>query len=131
MASHRQIEANRNNANRSTGPRTTSGKANASRNALRHGLARGADGNDRELPQLAGMLAAALGQRMGSQLCLDIAHSKLELSRIRAVRHAILTEHLASRISGPLERVTALERYERAALARQKRALRSLMDQAG
>jgi hypothetical protein len=39
MASERQIAANRRNALKSTGPRTTAGKLRASANALRHGLA--------------------------------------------------------------------------------------------
>jgi hypothetical protein len=39
MPSDAQIEANRRNAQKSTGPRTETGKAAASRNALRHGLA--------------------------------------------------------------------------------------------
>jgi hypothetical protein len=38
MTSIRQIEANRRNANRSTGPRTEEGKRRSRRNALRHGL---------------------------------------------------------------------------------------------
>jgi hypothetical protein len=38
MASPAQIAANRRNALKSTGPRTTAGKAVSSRNALRHGL---------------------------------------------------------------------------------------------
>jgi hypothetical protein len=38
MTSIRQIEANRKNANRSTGPRTEEGKRQSRRNALRHGL---------------------------------------------------------------------------------------------
>ena len=39
MPSDAQIEANRRNARKSTGPKTETGKAAASRNALRHGLA--------------------------------------------------------------------------------------------
>lgn len=38
MTSLLQIEANRRNALRSTGPRTETGRAVASRNALKHGL---------------------------------------------------------------------------------------------
>src|SRR4051794_15045422 len=39
MATDKQIEANRRNAQKSTGPRTPAGKAKCSRNALKHGLA--------------------------------------------------------------------------------------------
>jgi hypothetical protein len=38
MTSLRQIESNRRNAQKSTGPKTDSGKQRASRNAIRHGL---------------------------------------------------------------------------------------------
>src|SRR5262245_6617266 len=38
MASQRQLEANRANAKRSTGPRSANGKARSSKNALIHGL---------------------------------------------------------------------------------------------
>ena len=38
MTSLRQIESNRRNAQRSTGPKTQGGKARASQNAVRHGL---------------------------------------------------------------------------------------------
>lgn len=38
MATEKQIAANRRNAQRSTGPRTPTGKARSSRNALKHGI---------------------------------------------------------------------------------------------
>ena len=38
MVSEKQLEANRRNAQKSTGPKTTEGKSNSSRNNLRHGL---------------------------------------------------------------------------------------------
>ena len=38
MTSQKKLEANRQNAKRSTGPRTDEGKARASRNALKHGV---------------------------------------------------------------------------------------------
>jgi hypothetical protein len=38
MISDKQLDANRRNALRSTGPKTTEGKSNSSRNNLRHGL---------------------------------------------------------------------------------------------
>jgi len=38
MSTEAQIEANRNNAEHSTGPRTEAGKARSARNALRHGV---------------------------------------------------------------------------------------------
>ena len=41
MASVAQIEANRLNAQKSTGPRTPEGKEKASRNAVKHGLLAG------------------------------------------------------------------------------------------
>jgi hypothetical protein len=40
MASERQIAANRQNARKSTGPRSASGKKRASWNAYRHGLSK-------------------------------------------------------------------------------------------
>ena len=54
MATEKQIEANRNNAQHSTGPRSESGKCRARRNAVRHGLA----GTGTALPEVAEQLIA-------------------------------------------------------------------------
>ncbi len=48
MATERQIEANRSNARRSSGPRTEAGKATSRLNALKHGLAAELTTADRE-----------------------------------------------------------------------------------
>ena len=131
MASQRQIEANRCNAQRSTGPKTIVGKANSSRNALCHGLSRYIAGDDCELSAVASAVAAALEPQLTREQSLDVARSKLVLSRIRTLRHAMLAEFLGAQISGPLRRLNGLERYERAAFARLKQALRCLMKRAG
>lgn len=46
MTTQRQIEANRRNAQKSTGPRTRGGAMVSSRNAIRHGLTTPPDSND-------------------------------------------------------------------------------------
>jgi hypothetical protein len=60
MASRAQIEANRRNAQKSTGPRTAEGKTTVSQNALRHGFcsgfARMADESDEDAQQLLAAL---------------------------------------------------------------------------
>jgi hypothetical protein len=47
MTSTRQLEANRANARRSTGPKTASGKARVAHNAITHGLLARAPSADR------------------------------------------------------------------------------------
>lgn len=126
MTSTRQIDANRNNAKRSTGPKTEAGKARASRNALRHGLSRLAISDGPELAVLAGALVTGLDDTASSLEVRDIARAKLALAQIRAARSGLLTELLEGQIAAQLKRLAGMERYERAAMARQKRALRAL-----
>lgn len=126
MTSTRQIDANRNNAKRSTGPKTEAGKARASRNALRHGLSRLAISDGPELVVLAGALVTGLDDTASSLEVRDIARAKLALAQIRAARSGLLTELLEGQIAAQLKRLAGMERYERAAMGRQKRALRAL-----
>jgi hypothetical protein len=121
MASERQIEANRNNAKRSTGPRTTSGKIRSSRNALRHGLSRPASDHGPGFERLA----ATLENRLPIAAS-DLLSVKLELSRIRRARARMLEAMLQSPDMKRLDDLRGLLRYERAAFARQKRLLRAL-----
>lgn len=126
MASNRQIEANRTNAKRSTGPKTRRGKAKSSRNALRHGLARSGNRDEADVARLAGVISSGLEHPGAAPMIVDLARCKVELLRVRAVRQDILAALLQGPVAVCAKRVQGLERYERAALVRQKRALRSL-----
>jgi hypothetical protein len=62
MASERQIAANRRNARRSSGPRSSAGKRRSSGDALRHGLSRVINDRGREdIEALARLLVGAEG----------------------------------------------------------------------
>jgi hypothetical protein len=116
MTSNRQIEANRGNAKRSTGPKTEAGKIRSSRNSLRHGLSRPtASGSDCEIRAMA---HEALTKRP------DLIRTKLELTRIRYARGALLAAFLKSPNPKLAKALVGIDRYERKAFARQRRLLR-------
>lgn len=126
MTSVRQIEANRRNAQRSTGPTTAGGKARSSRNALRHGLARSAISDAAEAENLAVAIALGLGHSVTPAAAIALARSKLALLRLRTLRREMVAALLAGPVPAGVKRLSILERYERAALAKQKRTLRLL-----
>lgn len=116
MASNRQIEANRGNAKRSTGPRTEAGKARSSRNSFRHGLSRPmANGSDCEL---SAMTYERLTDGAG------VVRAKTELVRIRAARSALLAAFLSDPDPKLAKRLRGIDRYERKAFAKQRWLLR-------
>lgn len=123
MASERQIEANRKNARRSTGPKTAAGKAKSSRNAFRHGLSRPAPANEAALEKIGETILLELGKA----LCVDLTElvsAKLELHRIRSTRAHMLAALLRDIDPKAVDGLRGLLRYERAAFARQKRLLK-------
>ncbi|UQR65439.1 hypothetical protein LRP30_09425 [Bradyrhizobium sp. C-145] len=124
MASIRQIEANRSNAKRSTGPKTAGGKARSSQNALRHGLARSGDPAVTE--NFAVAIALGLGHQVTPESAMVLARSKLALLRLRTLRQEKLAALLGGPLPADLKCLKGLERYERAALVQQRRALRAL-----
>jgi hypothetical protein len=64
MATERQIAANRRNAVKSTGPRSSAGKRRARRNSYRHGLSVAAAGRPEQVERLARKIAGADGDAM-------------------------------------------------------------------
>lgn len=121
MTSKRQIEANRANAKRSTGPRTVAGKAASSQNARRHSLTSSCDGRDEH----AERLLDAIEQLSGGGEETIAMRAQMNLWRIRNVRTEMLRALLDEPSNTGMERIMNLERYERAARAKWKRCLRS------
>jgi hypothetical protein len=108
--------ANRQNAQRSTGPRTPAGKAKAARNALRHGLSRPVLADPvlaREVEARASAIAGKAASPAHHELAMAIAEAEVDLARIARVR-ADLTARRAAGCDVE-KQLLALERYARRA----------------
>lgn len=127
MASEKQIAANRANAKRSTGPKTAAGKRSSSGNALRHGLSKPLPADPLTIEGIGAIACAVADGSTDSNEAIEFARSELDLRRIRQVRKGYLTQ-LAPGLSDTsgLQRLAALDRYERIALAKSRRARRLL-----
>ena len=129
MTSPRQIAANRRNASRSTGPVTVQGKARASRNARRHGLSvpgYRASAVAADIGEFALQLVGDAASRTEIDLARAAAEAQLELARIGREKQLLL-EVLMSDVSSPdTHAIRRLDRYERRAKSRRKRALSKL-----
>jgi hypothetical protein len=137
MTSDRKIESNRKNAQKSTGPRSEAGQRRSRRNALRHGLsvAIGSDpsfGDD--VKRLAGALARGTSGPNIAEFAHQAAEAEIDLLRIRKLRalrfNAVLgnPKTRLDDLSEFNEELAKLERYERRAFSRRKRALRTLTE---
>ena len=126
VATEKQIAANRTNAKRSTGPKTATGKSRSSRNSFRHGLSLQMPPDAVTEQRLVAMVQALVsgGSAREHQLAFaEAAQAQLDLLRIRKVRADMMVE-LSAPIgdSQYLRRLLALDRYERRALTRRRRA---------
>jgi hypothetical protein len=145
MATDRQIAANRRNGALSRGPKTAAGKARSSRNALKHGLAipiMPDRATVRKINRAARQMApSAVGDSIrNAQIA---AEANFELARVRAAFEALIARMSISPTSnagpgdtpGPTKsaalihifaELDKLDRYERRAFSRRRRALRNL-----
>jgi len=112
MTSDAQIIANRRNAQKSTGPRTSEGKAAVSQNSVKHGLTSGQDvissESQADFDQYRDHLLAELdpASPMESMLAERIVGLSWRLKRAgRIQNHAIDTMN-ADNTSGPLAKLT-------------------------
>ena len=145
MTSELKVLANRQNAKKSTGPRTKTGKSRASRNAVRHGLERvdfGNPGYPAQVERLARAICPDASDPFRYEQALIMAETQTFLARVRAARIAAIERDSPARLLGrgdesapqaldETERLSralldllSLERYERRALSRRRRAIR-------
>jgi hypothetical protein len=145
MTSELKVLANRQNAKKSTGPRTKTGKSRASRNAVRHGLERvdfGNPGYPAQVERLARAICPDASDPFRYEQALIIAETQTFLARVRAARIAAIERDSPARLLGrgdesapqaldeterlsrALPDLLSLERYERRALSRRRRAIR-------
>jgi hypothetical protein len=144
MTSEAKIAANRRNAQRNTGPRTALAKARVRRNALRHGLAARVVGDPTEATEVDRAAAAICGPQadpLEREQALIVAEAQVILKRVRRVRAQLMeqmslpptqdldapdtTSTSVMDLSAPyVDQLLRLERYERRALSRRKRAVR-------
>jgi hypothetical protein len=152
MASQKQIEANRRNARKSTGPRSASGKKRASRNASSHGLSRPMFEAEhmRAVEALASRILGDHGKAKDQHALAsarEIAEAEFELARIRRIKVALIErahnpkcavdtlppmpEQEPARTAEAVRRVlpdlARLARYEARAGKRRDRAIHSLV----
>jgi hypothetical protein len=136
MASEKQIAANRANAKRSTGPKTAAGKRRSSGNAFRHGLSGPLPDDLGTMAEFDAIVSTVIGcadaARVGADEHKDkeaaaFARSMIELRRIRTVRGGLLETLVRNNLeSRGLRRLAALDRYERLARTKSRRAKRIL-----
>jgi hypothetical protein len=93
MTSSRKLQANRNNARASTGPRTAAGKERATRNARKHGLSVPimADASlAAEVKTLARPIAGEGANDRIQELAARVAEAQIDILRIRRARYELI-----------------------------------------
>jgi len=91
MTTGRQLEANRRNAARSSGPRSRAGKQRASQNSFRHGLSSAARFDRcKQIEQLAHELAGQPISLETLEYARNLARAKFDLDHIRRVRLSLV-----------------------------------------
>jgi hypothetical protein len=89
------VRANRLNAKRSTGPRTHSGKARVSQNALKHGLSIPAAVLPAYAPEIEKYLAELVDETASEAVKLEaaaFAQAQVDVDRARIARHLLLAD---------------------------------------
>jgi hypothetical protein len=130
MTTSRQLEANRANARKSTGPRTPGGKKRSSRGSFRHGLSIpvvSVSLLSEQMEQLAQEIAGGRTPTFLLDHARRIAEAQMDLCRIRRARHEIFAQiGDGAVLKAQVRNLRLLDRYERRAQSRRKRSIRDL-----
>jgi hypothetical protein len=155
--SDKQIAANRRNARKSTGPRSTAGKKRVARNAYRHGLSvpiSSIPAFAKVVERLARKITADKGQEISFDRAYAVAEAELDVARVRRAKIATIecmralgsletpppepvngsattpvveSQRSAEALQRALLDLLKLDRYERHAVSRRDRAVRELI----
>ena len=131
MTSPAKIRANRRNALRSTGPRSSAGKAIAARNSRRHGLTVPVLDEPSLVPEVVALARRIETSVMdydadaaGHVLACRVAETMIDLERVRLAKQPLVTAIEADPCDGDkLAQLGRLDRYERSTRGRRKRAI--------
>lgn len=109
MSSAKRICANRANSRASTGPRTSEGKARASKNARRHGLSLTVFADPAWAQDIRSLARAIIGDEDSKkrwELACCVAAAHIDVMRVREARRLIMAEMLTNLgSSGPTDQL--------------------------
>ena len=115
MTTQKQIEANRANARRSTGPKSAAGKRRSRKNAYRHGFAAMSSAEfAQEVDRRAQEIAGGQKDPITLEYARQVADADVSLQRVRQSRAAwIQRTYVTGCLTEPHPHVEALQNYRR------------------
>ena len=135
MASEKQIAANRANAQKSRGARSAGGRARASRNATRHGLAANFRKNPMAVCSIEVLTNLLREAGLSEHKARLAAVAEYEVKSVLTVRSKLVeqlrdaAEHAGDTFLDGLQKLQRIDRYEKRASSRRKQVFRQIQQE--